>query len=154
MILQIKNLKLTKPKMGQVESPISIFMTKYCDKEYTKQDLENPSVFNMDEIDEIANSVSIFYNREEKRGIIAQCVDIVKANPGATLSLKETPDNTGFNFNIQLRNGDNTYDFRENTYHKGVKGISMWTTGVRGPHMFHHSSDIGPYFRIMTDDRL
>ena len=132
---------------GEVESPISIFMNNYRDKEFTKQDLENPSVFDMDEIDEIVNSASTFHNRPEKRAIIAQCVDIIKANPNWTLTLKEIPTSSRFNFNIELRGNGNTYVFREGTCHNGVMGISMWTNDGEDPEMlFHHSSNIRPYF--------
>lgn len=127
------------------------FKQKYCDKKYTKNDLNNPTVFNIDEIDEDASFMGQWKIHYVE--LIKDCADVVKESPeNMTMELKGDIDNSityGLKMGVALENYDRKTIYNLKTSGDYVNDCVFMNINNERPYKFFHPSNVRIYFQSL-----
>lgn len=126
-----------------------IFQQNYCDKKYTKDDLNNPLIFDINKIERDSQFLQQW--QPQNLELIKECVEVVRENPEQmTLELKGETDKTivyGLNFGIQLHNTQRDVTYYLESSDRYYNNQVFMTVSNERPYSFFHHSNIRIYFR-------
>ena len=149
-------------KMGIIESnenkiasiydlPQFKFRKTYCDKRFTKQDLNNNLSFDMEKIRSEYGSIKLW--SRDKFNIMEECINVVKSSKyNMTLKLNKIKliGIRDFDFSFQLRNEETNVKYQlheySHSYYQDINSVKMKISNEQ-PYIFHHSSNIRTYFK-------
>lgn len=139
--------------MGSSTSHLQ-FKQKYCDKKYTKNDLDNPEVFNIDQLDNDAGTL-MRQHKGPHVELIKDCADVVRESPeNVTMEIKGDIDPSlvyGLRMSVELQNHDRNsiHNLGARNSNNGLDRYVYVQSNHERPYVFGHSSSVRMYFRSL-----